>query len=42
MTLVIDSPAPITFSDGHMERDARLLVAGDYPGKNLTVTEADP
>ncbi len=41
MDLQFNAPAPINFSDGVMERDARLLVAGNYPGKNLTVTEAD-
>jgi hypothetical protein len=39
--VVLDTPAVVTLSDGRTERDARLLVAGDYPGKNLTVTEAD-
>jgi hypothetical protein len=35
------SGATLDFGDGVMERDARLLVAGSYPDKNLTVTEAD-
>lgn len=39
--IVMDAPAPVLFSDGQMERDARLLVAGEYPGKKLKVTEAD-
>ena len=41
MQFVLESPAVVNFSDGIMERDARLLVAGHYPGKNLVVTEAD-
>lgn len=41
MSVTIDAPMTITFSDGQMEREARLLVAGDYPDKNLKVTEAD-
>jgi hypothetical protein len=40
-SICLDAPSVIVFSDGVMERDARLLVAGDYPGKNLKVTEAD-
>ena len=45
--LVLDGPEAITLSGQELsagasvERDARLLVAGDYPGKNLHVTEAD-
>jgi len=45
--IVLDAPEAVAFSEGvteregPVEREARLLVAGDYPGKNLTVTEAD-
>ncbi|MBV9850086.1 MAG: hypothetical protein JO250_10475 [Armatimonadetes bacterium] len=49
MTMVVlDAPEAVAFSEAAgdaagtvTEREARLLVAGDYPGKNLTVTEAD-
>jgi hypothetical protein len=36
-----DTGHVVNFSDGVMECEARLLVAGVYPEKNLTVTEAD-
>ena len=42
--ITLDGPEAITLSGGTgeaVERDARLLVAGEYPGKGLTVTEAD-
>jgi hypothetical protein len=41
MSIFLDAPASVNLSDGIMERDARLLVVGTYPAKNLTVTEAD-
>jgi hypothetical protein len=41
MSIFLDAPAAVNLSDGVMERDARLLVVGTYPAKNLTVTEAD-
>jgi hypothetical protein len=41
MPIFLDAPAAVNLSDGVMERDARLLVVGTYPAKNLTVTEAD-
>jgi hypothetical protein len=41
MSFFLDAPASVNLSDGIMERDARLLVVGTYPAKNLTVTEAD-
>lgn len=40
----IDTDSIVNFSDetaGDVEREARLLVCGDFPAKNLTVTEAD-
>ena len=44
-TITLDGPEAITLSDVAagvpVERDARLLVAGEYPGKSLSVTEAD-
>ncbi len=41
--LVLDAPALLTFSDEEMrsERPARLLEAGDYPDKQLSLTESD-
>ncbi len=37
----LDAPETVQFSDGQAERDARLLVVGEYPKKKLSVTEAD-
>ena len=41
-TVILDAPAPLTFSDGETaaeerrsERTARLLEAGKYPDKKL-------
>jgi hypothetical protein len=41
--LTIDGPTPLTFSDEEMlsERPARLLEAGEYPDKSLSLTEGD-
>lgn len=41
MTVVIEAPSAVTFAEGQTAREARLLVAGAYPAKKLTVTEAD-
>ena len=41
MSVTLESPATITLSSHTTQRDARLLVCGEYPAKNLTVTEAD-
>ena len=42
-TLTVEAPAPLVFSDEEMpsERPARLLEAGDYPDKGLSLTESD-
>ena len=47
-TVTVESPGAVRFSEpsgpvpgADAERDARLLVAGEYPRKGLTVTEAD-
>ena len=41
--LTFESPTPLAFSDEEMlsERPARLLEAGEYPDKSLSLTESD-
>ena len=41
--VTVEAPAPLTLSEEEMpsERPARLLEAGEYPDKGLTLTESD-
>ncbi len=43
MDITLEAQGPLTFSEDEMgsERPARLLEAGEYPDKGLTVTEED-